>query len=85
MKEQGTKMQVDIAQSTPIMSENGKPILLAEGVVIRKMSKFLAGTSEDALIPIPIMYDVDTNKVLLDMIPKEIRSDYETIGFSLKK
>ena len=76
---------MDITQSTPILSEDGKPILLAEGAVLRKMSKFLAGTAEDALIPIPVMYNVSTNKILLDMIPKEIRDDYKDIGFTLGK
>tara|TARA_R110000868_G_scaffold31835_1_gene116402 strand:+ start:223 stop:480 length:258 start_codon:yes stop_codon:yes gene_type:complete len=85
MSNEQLKMKIDITQSTPILSEDGKPILLAEGAVLRKMSKFLAGTAEDALIPIPVMYNVSTNKILLDMIPKEIRDDYKDIGFTLGK
>ena len=85
MNNEQLKMKMDITQSTPILSEDGKPILLAEGAVLRKMSKFLTGTAEDALIPIPVMYDVNTNKILLDMIPKEIRDDYKDIGFTLGK
>ena len=85
MSNEQLKMKMDITQSTPILSEDGKPILLDEGAVLRKMSKFLAGTAEDALIPIPVMYNVSTNKILLDMIPKEIRDDYKDIGFTLGK
>ena len=85
MSNEQLKMKMDITQSTPILSEDGKPILLVEGAVLRKMSKFLAGTAEDALIPIPVMYNVSTNKILLDMIPKEIRDDYKDIGFTLGK
>jgi hypothetical protein len=85
MSQEQLKMNVDIKQSTPIESAEGNPILFAEGMILRKMSKFLSGTSEDALIPIPVMYDVNTNKILLDMVPKEIRDDYTSIGFSLEK
>jgi hypothetical protein len=30
------------------------------------------------------MYDVETKKILLDMIPKEIREEYSEIGFTLE-
>jgi hypothetical protein len=83
MNPEQLKMNVDIKQSTPIKSAEGNPILFAEGMILRKMSKFLSGTSEDALIPIPVMYDVNTNKILLDMVPKELREEYEDIGFYL--
>jgi hypothetical protein len=82
MQEQ-MKMNVDIKQTTSIKDINGKPIIFVEGMVLRKMSKFLAGTTDDALIPIPIMYDIDTKKICLDMIPKELREEYEDIGFYL--
>ena len=38
MSNEQLKMKMDITQSTPILSEDGKPILLAEGAVLRKMS-----------------------------------------------
>lgn len=77
------KLNIDIKSTTPILSSNGKPLLLAEGTVLRKGSKFLLGTDTDPLIPIPVLYDIETNKILLDMIPKEIREEYKDIGFSL--
>ena len=70
------QMQVDITQSTPMKSEDGGQIF-QEAVVLRKISKFLAGTSEDAVIPIPVFIDVKTGKILIDMLPKELRAEYE--------
>ena len=83
MKQQQPQQQlnIDIKATAPIKSPEGKLILLTEGVLLRKGSRFLLGTDTDPLIPIPVMYDVNTNLVLLDMIPKEIREEYESIGF----
>jgi hypothetical protein len=76
-------LNIDIKNTTSVINENGKPILLAEGMVLRKGSRFLLGTDTDPLIPIPVMYDISNNLILLDMIPKEIRNEYKDIGFSL--
>lgn len=75
MKDQ-MQMKVDITQSTPIKSEDGNQVF-QEAVVLRKISKFLAGTSEDAVVPIPVFIDVKTGKMLIDMLPKELRAEYE--------
>ena len=76
MSQEQLKMNVDIKQSTPIESAEGNQIF-QEAVVLRKLSKFLAGTSEDAVIPIPVFIDVKTGKILIDMLPKELREEYE--------
>lgn len=70
------KMQVDITQSTPIKSENGNQVF-QEAVILRKISKFLTGTSEDTVVPIPVFVDVKTGKILIEMLPKELRAEYE--------
>jgi hypothetical protein len=76
MSQEQLKMNVDIKQSTPIESAEGNQIF-QEAVVLRKLSKFLAGTSEDAVIPIPVFIDVKTGKILIEMLPKELREEYE--------
>jgi hypothetical protein len=75
MQEQ-MKMNVDIKQTTPIKSEEGNQVF-QEAVILRKASKFLVGTSEDALIPIPVFIDVKTNKIVIELLPKELRAEYE--------
>lgn len=77
MSQEQLKMNVDIKQSTPIESTDGNQVF-QEAVVLRKISKFLAGTSEDAVVPIPVFIDVKSGKILIDMLPKELREEYET-------
>ena len=76
MSQEQLKMNVDIKQSTPMESAEGNQVF-QEAVVLRKISKFLAGTSEDAVVPIPVFIDVKSGKILIDMLPKELREEYE--------
>jgi hypothetical protein len=76
--EKPLNVNIDIKSSQPITSPEGNHIF-AEGVILRKVSKFVAGTAEDAIIPIPVMYDVKTGKVLVELLPKDIRDEYANI------
>jgi len=76
--EKQLNVNIDIKSSQPITSPEGNHIF-AEGVILRKVSKFVAGTAEDAIIPIPVMYDVKTGKVLVELLPKELRDEYANI------
>jgi hypothetical protein len=67
--------RVDIKNTTMVKSEDGN-LVFSEGFLLRKASKILTGTSEDALVPIPVVYDVKTGKPLLDMLPFEIKQEY---------
>ena len=75
---QNPNVNVDIKSTTPITSPEGHHVF-AEGVILRKVSKFIAGTSEDAIMPIPVFYDVKTGKILAEMLPKELREEYADI------
>ncbi len=76
MNQEQMKMNVDIKQTTPIESAEGNHVF-QEAVVLRKASKFLVGISEDAVIPIPVFIDVKTGKILTELLPKELREEYE--------
>ena len=81
-QEQQMKMNIDVKQTTPIISEDGNQVF-QEAVVLRKVSKFLAGTPEDAVIPIPVFIDIKTGKILTELMPKDLRDEYE--GYNNKK
>lgn len=70
------QMNLDISQTAPIESVDGNQVF-QEAVVLRKASKFLTGTKEDAVIPISVFIDVKTGKILTDLLPKELREEYE--------
>ena len=70
------KLNIDIKATQPLKSEDGN-MVFSEGVILRKVSKFLSGTTEDGIIPIPIFYDVKTGKILLEMLPKDLREEFQ--------
>ncbi len=75
-KQQQLNINVDIKNSTAIKSPDGNQVF-QEGVILRKVSKFITGTSEDGIIPIPVFFDVKTGKVLVELLPKELRAEFE--------
>ena len=70
--------------SPPITSPEGNQVF-SEGVILRKVSKFVTGTSEDGVIPVPVFYDVVTGKVLVELLPKELRAEFEDDAVWLAK
>ena len=76
-KENGLpQIPVDIKNTTKVESPEGN-VVFNEGFILRKVSKFVTGQSEDGVIPIPVFYDVQTGKVLTETLPKELREEYE--------
>jgi len=69
------KMNFDIKSTTSILTESGSPVW-QEGVILRKVSKFVAGTPEDAIVPIPVFYDPQSGKMLEGTVPKDIKEEY---------
>jgi len=66
---------IDLKNTTAVKSSTGGQVF-AEGVILRKISKFIAGTSEDAVMPIPVFYDVETGEVIKEMLPKDLRDEF---------
>jgi len=78
MQNQAPPQQPNIDLTNTIAVEGfdgGK--LFGQAVVIRKVSKFVTGTDEDMLMPIPVFYDLESKKILKDSIPPEIREEYK--------
>lgn len=77
MKKQTLKGQqsIDLTNTTPYISPTGGQVF-AEGVILRKVSRFLSGGNTDGIMPIPCFYDVKTGDVVVDLLPKEIRNEY---------
>ena len=72
--QQMPELNVDLKTTTGIKNEEGGSIFKS-GVILRKISKFVAGTDNDAIMPIPIFYDPTNNKILGDGIPVELREE----------
>jgi len=76
------QLNIDFQNTTSIEGDNGGK-LFRQAVIVRKVSKFLVGSDEDMLIPIPVFYDLESKKILLDSIPKDIRDEYKDIALDV--
>jgi hypothetical protein len=70
--------QIDLSKTTPINTENGGNVW-KQGFVLRKVSRFITNSSEDAVLPIPVFYDKASGKILAQSLPQELRDEYDTI------
>ena len=58
--------------------ENGKKgHLFLQGVILRKVSKFITGGSSDGIMPVPVFYCQKTGKILESSIPVDLREEYK--------
>ena len=74
--QQQLNINIDIKNTQPVVSEDGNQVF-AEGVILRKVSRFVTGTQEDGIIPVPCFYDVKTGKVLVDLLPKDLKEMFQ--------
>lgn len=72
-----------LSSSQAIVGDNGQKIF-SEGVILRKISKFILSSSEDAVMPIPVFFDPSSGKVLLESLPKELREEFKIYNDSLE-
>ena len=72
------QMNLDLSKTTAIDTPSGGKVW-QQGMILRKVSKFITGTSEDAIVPIPVFYDLESKKILSDSLPKELRDEYKDI------
>jgi hypothetical protein len=82
MNNKQINMNIDIKTTTPVLNEDNKQVF-QEGMIFRKVSRFLSGTEEDSIISIPCFFDPTSGKVLIELLPKEIREEYKEYNNSL--
>ena len=64
-------MNLDLTKTTPILTPNGKKIW-HQGYILRKVSKFITGTSDDNVLPIQVFYDPESGEILKEGLPAEL-------------
>ena len=74
-QEQQMKMNIDLKNTQKVEFDGN--VLVGEGFVLRKVSKFVTGQSEDGVMPIPVFYNIATGKILKDTLPKDLQDEYE--------
>ena len=71
--------QIDLTTTTAVEGFDGGQ-LFGQAFVLRKVSKCIVGGDEDGIIPIPVFYDLDSRKIILDSLPPELREEYKEIA-----
>ena len=82
MNQNGQQQQglnIDFKNTTAIEGFDGGQ-LFGQAFILRKVSKFVVGGTEDAMMPIPVFYDLGSKKIIVDSLPKELREEYEDIS-----
>ena len=74
-QEQQMQMNIDLKNTQKVEFDGN--VLVGEGFVLRKVSKFVTGQSEDGVMPIPVFYNIATGKILKDTLPKDLQDEYE--------
>ena len=72
---QQVQLNVDLKNTEKVEFEG--QVLVGEGFVLRKVSKFVTGQEDDGVIPIPVFYDVTTGRIIKETLPKDLQDEYE--------
>jgi hypothetical protein len=72
MDEMQPQMNLDLTKTTPILTPNGNKIW-HQGYILRKVSKFVTGTSDDNVLPIQVFYDPESGEILKEGLPTELK------------
>ena len=69
-----------LKDTQPVECTECKGNVFQNGVIFRKISKILAGTDKDALVPINVPYCVNCMEPLDELLPPELKRPKLTIS-----
>ena len=69
------QMNISLDKTTGISCDNCKGEVFQEGVMLRKASRFLTGTAQDALVPIQVFVCAKCGNVNNEFLPLQLRND----------
>ncbi len=80
MDQQQMNLNITLDKTTPVKCDACENETFQEVVLLRKASRFVTGTAQDALIPIPAFACTKCGHVNEDLLPPQLRNnDTETI------
>jgi uncharacterized Zn finger protein len=71
MDQKELNMNVSLKDTTTIDCEECGHSVFQEGVLLRKISRFVTGTAQDALMPIPVFSCAKCGHVNTEFMPKD--------------
>jgi len=74
MPQERVQLNISLDKTTSLLCEACGSTVFQEGVILRKASKFLTGTTQDGIIPIPTFYCVKCGHVNEEFLPADLRT-----------
>lgn len=74
-EQQQMNLNIDLKNTTSIETPEGRKVF-QQGVLLRKVSKFVVGSNEDAILPIPVYFDPQSGKIVAGTLPPDLREEY---------
>jgi hypothetical protein len=75
MSQQQVQMNISLDKTTGITCDKCDNNIFIEGVILRKASRFITGTSQDAMIPIPVFTCSKCGHVNEEFLPMQLRDN----------
>ena len=69
------KLNVSLDKTIAITCEECGGQVFTEGVMLRKVSRFLTGNAVDGLVPIPVFACTSCQHVNVEFLPAELKKD----------
>lgn len=80
MNQEQIKLNIDLNKTQEISCDKCGGLVFQEGLMLRKASKFLTGTTQDALIPLPVFSCSACGHVNEEFLPEPLKNkDSESI------
>jgi uncharacterized Zn finger protein len=77
MEQEQLKLNISLDKTQEIICEKCNHNVFQEGLMLRKASKFLTGTAQDALIPLPVFSCSACGHVNEEFLPEPLKTKGE--------
>lgn len=74
---QPQQLNISLDKTTGIQCNECKNEVFQDGVLLRKASRFLTGTAQDGLIPIPVFACSKCGHVNEEFLPMQLRNKFD--------
>lgn len=73
------QLNISLDKTEEVVCEKCNGNVFTEGMLLRKASRFITGTSQDALIPLPVFACAKCGHVNQQFIPNQLRTDGDEV------
>jgi hypothetical protein len=74
MEQEQIKLNISLDKTQEVSCEKCNGLVFQEGLMLRKASKFLTGTAQDALIPLPVFSCSACGHVNEEFLPEPLKN-----------